>query len=161
MGGHYCLVECLEGTRSTVTSTRRGGTTEEDKNEKSIQAKTLAALPPPNPNAKCSDNFLDCGEIQAIPLRVYMHRHRPRDLRTGYDIHKMSACPFSPSFSRNAFPPRKIPSRRQIHVPAGPVHTIWRSPLHHPRVVFVSVLLLQTMLIFVAGSALNKQVHET
>ena len=112
--------------------------------------------------------FEECGRhtpfdqlLHPIPLCRHMHRHRPRDLRTGYDIHKMSACPFSPSISRNAFPPRIIPSRRQIHVPAGPVHTIWRSPLHHPRVVFVSVLLLQTMLIFVAGSALNKQVHET
>ena len=38
---------------------------------------------------------------------------------------------------------------------------ILRSPLHHPRIVLVSVILLQTMLIFVAGSALNKQVHET
>ena len=49
-----------------------------------------------------------------------------------------------------------------------PPPTIWtcmwdqcRSPLHHPRIVLVSVILLQTMLIFVAGSALNKQVHET
>ena len=53
-----------------------------------------------------------------------------------------------------------IPPPPTLDVLAGPVHTIERSPLHHPRVVFVSVLLLQTMLIFVARSALNKQVHE-
>jgi len=52
------------------------------------------------------------------------------------------------------------PPHHQLVEHEGPVHTIGRSPLHHPRVVFVSVILLQTMLIFVARSALNKQVHE-